>query len=53
MDFAPREAFMPFHEREQRWTCIVAHRRAGKTLATVADLVTCALATRKENARYA
>jgi hypothetical protein len=53
MLFDPREAFAPFHERDQRWTCIVAHRRAGKTVATVADLLTCALATGKANARYA
>lgn len=53
MLFEPRAAFAPFHERSQRWTCIVAHRRAGKTVATVADLLTCALATTKANARYA
>ena len=53
MDFAPRDPFVPFHERDKRWTCIVAHRRAGKTVATVADLLTCALATSKTNARYA
>jgi hypothetical protein len=53
MEFDPREHFRPFHERGQRWTCIVAHRRAGKTLASVADLVTRALATTSPNARYA
>lgn len=53
MEFAPRDCFLPFHEREQRWTCIVAHRRAGKTLACIADLLTCALATSKANGRYA
>jgi phage terminase large subunit len=53
MEFEPRDAFRPFHERSARWTCIVAHRRAGKTLASVADLVTRALATGKSAARYA
>jgi phage terminase large subunit len=53
VDFVPRSAFLPFHVRERRWTCIVAHRRAGKTLACIADLLTCALATSKPNARYA
>ena len=53
MDFQPRDAFLPFHVRDKRWTCIVAHRRAGKTLACIADLLTCALATKKPNARYA
>jgi len=53
MDFAPRSHFLPYHTRRMRWTCIVAHRRAGKTVATIADLLTCALATAKQNARYA
>lgn len=53
MEFAAREPFLPFHDRDKRWTCILAHRRAGKTVATVADLLTCALATSKKNARYA
>ena len=53
MEFAPRSPFLPFHDRDKRWTCILAHRRAGKTVATVADLLTCALATSKKNARYA
>lgn len=44
---------MPFHERSKRWTCIVAHRRAGKSVACVMDLITRALATSKEHARYA
>lgn len=51
--FAPRQAFMRLHERNQRWTCIVAHRRAGKTVACVLDLITRALATTKQHARYA
>ena len=51
--FAPRPQFMRFHERNARWTCIVAHRRAGKTLACVLDLITRALATTKTHAQYA
>jgi hypothetical protein len=50
--YNPREQFMSFHDREQRWACIVAHRRAGKTVATVNDIVTRALYTRKPAARY-
>lgn len=30
---------MPFHQRTQRWACLVAHRRAGKTVAAVNDLI--------------
>ena len=30
---------MPFHNRRQRWACLVAHRRAGKTVAAVNDII--------------
>jgi hypothetical protein len=52
-DYQPREAFMPLHLRENRWSVIVAHRRAGKTVSCINDLLTQALSTTKENARYA
>ena len=52
-DYAPRPYFAGYHDRDKRWACIVAHRRAGKTVATVFDLLTCALGTTKANARYA
>jgi len=44
---------MDFHLRESRWAVLVAHRRAGKTVACVAELITRALATTKDKARYA
>ena len=50
--YEPRDRFIPFHQRNQRWSCIVAHRRAGKTVACVAELVTRALYTPKKSARY-
>lgn len=37
--YKPREYFVPFHERKQRFALILGHRRAGKTVATVADVV--------------
>lgn len=52
-DYQPREAFLPFHERANRWSIIIAHRRAGKTVATINDLLTQALSTEKPDARYA
>ncbi len=52
-DYRPRPYFQGYHARDKRWACIVAHRRAGKTVATVFDLLTCALATSKQNGRYA
>lgn len=53
VDYAPRAQFVPFHLRDKRWTIIVAHRRAGKTVACVMELLTRALATAKSDARYA
>ena len=37
--YAPRAAFLPFHNRRHRWSCLVAHRRAGKTVAAVNELI--------------
>ncbi len=51
--YQPREQFQPFHKRKQRWACMVCHRRAGKTVAAVNELVIRALYTKKKNARYA
>lgn len=53
LTYEPRPHFAPFHERNKRWTCIVAHRRAGKTVACVNELITRALYTQKKNPRYA
>jgi phage terminase large subunit len=51
--YYPREAFQAFHERTQRWAVIVAHRRAGKTVACVNDLIRRALQDGKKDGRYA
>ena len=53
VDYVPRDQFYPFHVRDKRWALIVAHRRAGKTVACVMELLTRALATSKVNARFA
>ena len=50
--YVPRRQFMPFHQRTQRWAALTCHRRAGKTVAGVNELVERALYTRKPNARY-
>ena len=52
-DYVARPQFEQFHVRDQRWAVIVAHRRAGKTVACVMELLTRALATQKKDARYA
>lgn len=36
--YLPRPAFMPFHQRTQRWGAMICHRRAGKTVAAINDL---------------
>lgn len=41
--YRPRDIFEPLHNRTARWACVVAHRRAGKTVAMCADLVIGAL----------
>jgi hypothetical protein len=37
--YKPREQFRSFHNRKQRWSVLVCHRRAGKTVATLNDLI--------------
>lgn len=51
--YAPRRAFLPFHQRKQRWAVMVAHRRAGKTVACINDLIRAALSDGKPDGRYA
>jgi hypothetical protein len=51
--YEPRPQFQEFHERDNRFSALVCHRRAGKTVACVNDLIARALYTKKKNARYA
>jgi phage terminase large subunit len=51
LDYAPRIQFMPFHERTQRWACMVCHRRAGKTVAVLNDQIKKAITIGKPDAR--
>lgn len=53
LEYAPRKQFLPFHNRKERWACLVAHRRAGKTVATVNDTIKAAVRDSKPDARYA
>jgi len=43
LDYQPRDAFLPFHNRKARFGTLVCHRRAGKTVAVVNDLIIGAL----------
>jgi hypothetical protein len=53
LDYCPRDVFLDFHERQERWAVIVAHRRCGKTVACINDLIYKALIEGKEDGRYA
>ena len=51
VEYLPRDQFLPFHHRKQRLAIIVAHRRAGKTVATINDLIWRALRDNKADGR--
>ena len=53
LNYEPRDPFIKFHQRDKRWGAICCHRRAGKTVACVHDLVLRALYTKKKRAKYA
>lgn len=46
MKYKPRDQFLPVHNRRQRWGVLNTHRRAGKTVALVNDLIFGALECR-------
>lgn len=48
-----REQFLPYLTREKRWACVVAHRRAGKTVACVMDLIRKAIEHKGREPRFA
>lgn len=41
--YKPREQFVAYHERKERWSKIVAHRRFGKTVGCINDKIKAAL----------
>ena len=53
LKYRPRSVFEDFHTRKQRWAVIVAHRRCGKTVACINDLIVKALIENKKHAQYA
>lgn len=44
---------MPYHERVERWAVLVCHRRAGKTVAVINDLIKRAILCTKPKPRFA
>jgi hypothetical protein len=53
LKYRPRSVFEDYHSRKERWAIIVAHRRCGKTVACINDLIVKALLENKPNAQYA
>ena len=53
LEYAPRSVFEDYHNRKERWAVIVAHRRCGKTVACINDLIVKALLENKKHAQYA
>lgn len=51
--YAPRPQFKTFHDRSQRWACLVVHRRAGKTVSGINDLIRAAITCRLESPHFA
>jgi hypothetical protein len=53
LDYSPRTVFEDFHNRQERWAVVVAHRRCGKTVSCINDLIYRALTEDKEHGQYA
>ena len=51
-EYKVRDAFKDFHKRKQRWAVLVCHRRAGKTVASINDLIKRAIKEEKPDGRY-
>lgn len=53
INYRPRKLVKSFHKRKERFAVIVAHRRFGKTVAAINDLIKTALTTERKNVRVA
>jgi len=53
IDYLPRQQVREYHERTERYACIVAHRRFGKTVAAVNDLIRDCVTIKRDNVRVA
>lgn len=51
--YTPRDQMRAYHRRTERWACIVAHRRYGKTVGVVNDLIRTAMTSNKPDTRCA
>lgn len=53
LTYDPRWQFLPLHNRDKRWAVLNTHRRAGKTVALVNDLIYGAITNQKYKPQYA
>jgi phage terminase large subunit len=53
LGYHARPPFEAFHARRQRWACLVVHRRGGKTVACIMDLIDAALNSKRNDGRFA
>jgi phage terminase large subunit len=51
--YTPRPQFLPFHNSTKRWSLILAHRRAGKTVACINGQIRKAFTIPRDDARLA
>lgn len=51
--YTPRQAFVPFHNRRQRFAILTCHRRSGKTVAITNDLLIGALEEERQRPQLA
>jgi len=51
--YKPRAQLEPYHDRSERFACIVAHRRFGKTVGAVNDLIRSVFTVEREQVRVA
>lgn len=52
LPYTPRDLLLPYHRRSERWALIVAHRRFGKTVGCINDLIRRAAECGKKDGRY-
>jgi len=53
IDYKPRKEVEAYHNRKERFAVLVAHRRFGKTVAAINDLIRACFTVQKENVRVA
>ena len=50
-NYVPRAQFLAYHNRTQRYACLLAHRRAGKSYALLNDIIVRGLTPRPDGLR--